>query len=70
MDCGSVQNNVISIFAKKVNTDDGIIIEVEKEELSFAEVMRRNKSNDDRLRKERQKANKNVIRSYRLKPKA
>jgi hypothetical protein len=70
MDCGSVQNNVISIFAKKVDSEQGVVLTIEQEELSFMETMRRNKANDDRLRKERAKANKNVIRSYRLKPKA
>jgi hypothetical protein len=37
------------------------------EELSFEEVVKRNKENAERMKKEREKANKGVIRSYRLK---
>jgi hypothetical protein len=37
------------------------------EELSFEEVVKRNKENAERMKKDREKANKGVIRSYRLK---
>lgn len=37
------------------------------EELSFEQVVKRNKENAERMKKEREKANKGVIRSYRLK---
>lgn len=40
----------------------------EKEsDLSFAEIMKRNAENKDRLKKERLKANQKVIRTHRLK---
>lgn len=35
--------------------------------LDWAEVMKRNAENASRMKKEREKANKGVIRSYRLK---
>lgn len=38
-----------------------------QEEANFAEIMRRNKENEERLKKERAKNNKSVTRSYRLK---
>jgi hypothetical protein len=36
-------------------------------ELTFEEIVRRNLENAERLRIERDKANKNVLRSYRIK---
>lgn len=39
----------------------------EKSEVSFDELMRRNEENRLRMKKDREKANKGVIRSYRLK---
>lgn len=35
--------------------------------LSFEEIVRRNIENAERVRREREKANKNVLRSYRIK---
>lgn len=35
--------------------------------LTFEQIAQRNKENAERLRKERDKANKNVLRSYRIK---
>ena len=35
--------------------------------LSFEEISRRNLENSERIRREREKANKNVLRSYRIK---
>ena len=59
--------NVISLFgrkpalsAKKSKEDKG------DEKESFADIMRRNAANKERERKDRIKANKGVIRSYRL----
>lgn len=37
------------------------------EEELFLETMRKNKENSDRLRKERNKANQSVLKSYRIK---
>lgn len=34
---------------------------------SFEDIADKNKQNQDRLRREREKANKNVLRSYRIK---
>ncbi len=34
---------------------------------SFADVAERNRANQQRLRKEREQANKNVLKSYRIK---
>ena len=62
----NASSNVVSLFNPKnensLNSDP-----TPQEELSFMEVMRRNKTNEDRLKRERAKANKSVIRSYRLK---
>jgi hypothetical protein len=37
------------------------------ENLSFEQIAQRNRENAERLRKERSQANKNVLRSYRIK---
>jgi molecular chaperone GrpE (heat shock protein) len=46
-------------------------VETKKEEVdsteAFKEVLRKNEENRQRMKKEREKANKGVIRSYRLK---
>lgn len=68
MQGGSQENNVVSIFSRKNVEEHAEGKAAVSEELSFAEVMRRNDENTERLRKEREKANRNVIRSYRLKP--
>ena len=39
----------------------------EQEGFSFEDIIRRNKENEDRLKREREKANKKVTRDYRLK---
>jgi hypothetical protein len=38
-----------------------------EDKTSFEEIMERNKRNEERLKRERNKANKSVTRSYRLK---
>ena len=40
----------------------------EAEELSFEEIMKRNKENAERMARERNSGNKSVLRSYRIKP--
>jgi hypothetical protein len=60
-------SNVISLFAKKAE-QSATLTQEKPEELSFMQIMMRNKANEERLKRDRQKANKGVIRSYRLKP--
>tara|TARA_B100000902_G_C27131199_1_gene823689 strand:+ start:721 stop:942 length:222 start_codon:yes stop_codon:yes gene_type:complete len=60
------EGKVVSIFDSKAATRK-VAEEENTEELSFVEIMRKNAENFDRMRKERTKSNKGVIRSYRLK---
>ncbi|MBQ48964.1 MAG: hypothetical protein CMP10_16380 [Zetaproteobacteria bacterium] len=60
------EGKVVSIFDSKAATRK-VVEEENTEELSFVEIMRKNAENFDRMRKERTKSNKGVIRSYRLK---
>lgn len=61
-------DKVISLFGRKKeedskkNSSDQI-----DEKFDFAEVVKRNMANKDRLAKERKKANRGVIRSHKLK---
>ena len=55
-DNDTLPDNVVSIFTGR-----------KSEQLSLAEIERRNAENKERMRLERLKANHNVIRSYRLK---
>lgn len=58
-------SNVINLFDKKIKkTEDK---KNQEEEVSFEEIIKRNKQNEERIRKERDKKNKQTIRSYRLK---
>ena len=57
-------SKVVNLFDRKVEEKKE---ETEEETMSFEEIMRRNAENKERMRKERAKANKGVIRSYRLK---
>lgn len=62
-------DNVVSIFAKKDEETSKEkkkpVTEQDAYEI-FLEAMKKNKTNVDRLRKERNKANKGVLRSYRI----
>lgn len=65
-DVAKNKDNVVSLFAthsKKVSSDK----ESFRMEESFEDVMKHNQNTKERLRKERNQANKSVIRSYRLK---
>jgi hypothetical protein len=67
-----VASNVISIFAPKAKmaeekSETEPLKEVSQEAHDFAEELRRNEAVAERMRKERQKANRSVLRSYRLK---
>lgn len=63
--------DVIDFFSRKVIKENAnqtkTNIATPNEKLSFEQQMSRNKANQDRLRKEREQANKNVIKSYRIK---
>ena len=62
------QENVINLFAKKSakESSNSEKSDEEKKSESFAEIMKRNAENKERVKQERLKANKGVIRSYRL----
>ena len=61
--------NVISIFEarKKAEQDAEAAAMAADVTEAFEDIMRRNVQNLERLRKERQVANKSVLRSYRIK---
>lgn len=63
-------DNVVSLFSPKSENKNDIKSKKPTSEQDaydiFMEAMRRNKTNTDRLRRERSKANKGVLRSYRI----
>lgn len=59
--------NVISLFAAKKAQAEGEDKKPEGEAPSFLDVMKQNAKNKERLEKERNSANKSVLRSYRIK---
>lgn len=62
--------DVIDIFSRKIVKENEITIKAENAEdakTAFEKQASRNKANQERLRKEREQANKNVIKSYRIK---
>jgi hypothetical protein len=56
--------NVIDIFSRKIMKEKALSPKLKE---SFNNLMLINKANQDRLRKEREQANKNVIKSYKIK---
>lgn len=62
-------SNVLSLFARKEpakpETTDSK--KADEDADSFFDAMRKNKDNEERLRKERLKANQSVLKSYRIK---
>ena len=56
-------NKVIDIFRK----DEKNIEEEDKVNDSFEEAMKRNEENRERMKKERLKDNKKVLKTYRIK---
>lgn len=62
-------NKVVSIFNRTPNKSATTTQPEQKPEQNFSweEIQRRNEENRQRMKKEREKANKGVIRSYRLK---
>jgi hypothetical protein len=66
------EDNVVSLFgaksknekqAKSTNSDSSEI----SDEIAFEEAMKRNEENRRRMMKERNNANKGVLKSYRIK---
>lgn len=63
-----MENKIVSLKDKMKELSSKKEDKLEEDEsLSFEEIMKRNKENEDRLRKERAQANKSVLRSYRIK---
>ena len=60
----SNESKVISLFERGPKEPKS---EKDTDELSFEEIMKRNFENKERMKKDRLKSNKGVIRSYRLK---
>lgn len=62
-------SEVISLNKKREEKQQTVTVDEThpKPAENFAETMRRNAENAARIKKEREKANKGVIRSYRLK---
>lgn len=68
MEGQNTENNVISLFAARASKEE------KKNETSrknmdslFLEAMRRNAENNQKLKQDRLKANKSVLKSYRIK---
>ncbi len=61
-------SNVVSLFQRREQQAQVASSETDdKKEESFEDVAARNKKNAERLAKERNAANKSVLRSYRIK---
>ncbi len=64
-------SKVVSIFErneeKKKANENSSEEDVAAEDFTWSDVMKRNAENASRLKRERDKSNKGVIRSYRLK---
>lgn len=60
--------NVINVdFKSKKKNNDIIELIEEKTKADFNEIIKKNKENEERLKKERSGDNKNVLKSYRIK---
>lgn len=61
-------SNVINVdFKSKKKINDIIELIEEKTKTDFNEIIKKNKKNEERLKKERAGDNVNVIKSYRIK---
>ena len=61
-------DNVVSIFARRENTEEKKASKKDgSDEESFGDIMERNAKNSERMRRERNNANKSVLKSYRIK---
>ena len=73
----SSESKVVSLFEARKNLAEKASTqatetpvpeeELQADEESFESVMRKNNANKERMRQERLKANKSVLRSYRIK---
>lgn len=63
------KDKVVSIFSARKSVDESAKSAAPRPSAgeTFAEIMRRNAENLDRMRRERSQANKGVIKSYKLK---
>ena len=61
-----VKANVVSLFDRQRKVDE-IGAEVEPKELDFMTIMKKNRDAKERMKKDRNKSNRSVLRSYRLK---
>lgn len=65
------ENKVVSIFDRNKRSEDKApeaTTEAPKvEDFTWEQIMKRNEENSSRMKQDRNKANKGVIRSYRLK---
>ena len=65
-----LSTSVISIFSKKIPKDDSLSAKTEDDadaQKLFEDIQKRNREVEERMRKERVKANRAVLRSYRIK---
>lgn len=62
-----MSDKVVSLNKKREEKEKEITVKPETNETAFAEIVRKNKEKAERMKKEREKENKGVIRSYRLK---
>lgn len=63
-------SNIVSLFGAKKNAAEAEIKASEQEEVpkeGFLDAIKKNFENQERLRKERLKANQSVLKSYRIK---
>ena len=63
-------SNVVSLFGNRkvaVQTEDKPSVNVETTKEGFFDAIKKNSDNEERLRKERLKANQSVLKSYRIK---
>jgi hypothetical protein len=59
--------NVVSMFSRIKDVDAAAAQPQDVAELSFAEIMKKNKEVEEKMKKERNKQNRAVLRSYRIK---
>ena len=66
---GSKDNKVVSLFEARSKRKENVAVkssDLSADEL-FTDIMKKNKDVSDRMKKERDKKNKSVLRSYRIK---
>ncbi len=68
-EAANIQNNqqTQAVTVRQEKNQPASLAPISVEPSDFQSVAARNKANEDRLRKERAQANKNVLKSYRIK---